>query len=98
MVVRAFVDEASARMAAIRAAMARGVIQSVRHEAHALTGAARNVGLARLAGAAEALQKISAQKLPDAATVDVVATALRDALPLAAAWADAHENLAAASG
>ena len=39
--------------------MADGAIQTVRREAHALAGAARNVGLPRLADGAGALQKSS---------------------------------------
>jgi signal transduction histidine kinase/CheY-like chemotaxis protein/HPt (histidine-containing phosphotransfer) domain-containing protein len=86
-----FREDAPARMVAIRAAMAHGAIQTVRLEAHALAGAARNVGLVRLGDAADALRRASEQAGPSQAAVELVAAALDDSLPLAAAWADAHQ-------
>jgi HPt (histidine-containing phosphotransfer) domain-containing protein len=94
-VVRAFLDDGPVHMAAIKAALARGAIQTVRQEAHALAGTARTVGLMRLSVAASSLQRLSTQALPEEAAVEIVAATFRMALPLAAAWADAHENLAA---
>jgi signal transduction histidine kinase/FixJ family two-component response regulator len=97
-VVRAFLEDAPVRMIAIRTAMAAGAIKTIRQEAHALTGAARNLGLMRLGEAASALQAASTLGLPDASTIEMVSAALRDTMPIAAAWADAHEHLAAPAG
>ena len=92
-VVRAFLEEAPVRMAAINAAAATGALQTICREAHALSGAARNLGLTSLGQAASALQMIGSQGRPDAAAVEMVAEAVRDALPVASAWADAQERL-----
>jgi CheY-like chemotaxis protein/HPt (histidine-containing phosphotransfer) domain-containing protein len=94
-IVRAFLEDAPIRMAAIKGAMEAGAIQTVRREAHALAGAARNVGLTRLGDAAYALQIICGQALPDAAEIEVVAEALRCTLSVATEWADANEDLPA---
>jgi signal transduction histidine kinase/CheY-like chemotaxis protein/HPt (histidine-containing phosphotransfer) domain-containing protein len=92
--IRIFLDEAPARMMAIQRAMADGDIRTVQRAAHALAGAACNVGLTRLADAAGALQKSNGGSGPDDASVSDLATMFRDSLPLAANWADAHEGLA----
>jgi signal transduction histidine kinase/HPt (histidine-containing phosphotransfer) domain-containing protein/ActR/RegA family two-component response regulator len=92
-VVRAFLEEAPLRMAAINAAAATGALQTICREAHALSGAARNLGLTSLGQASSALQTIGSQGRPDAAAVEMVAEAMRDALPVASAWADAQEHL-----
>ena len=55
-VLRMFQEDAPERMAAIAAALSAGSVPGIRREAHALAGAARNVGLARLGDAAYALQ------------------------------------------
>jgi HPt (histidine-containing phosphotransfer) domain-containing protein len=94
-VIQAFLEDAPARMEAICQAMRGGAIQTLRREAHALAGAARNVGLARLGSAAAALQKASEGSGPDEAMIETAAAALRDSVPLATAWADAHERLTA---
>jgi HPt (histidine-containing phosphotransfer) domain-containing protein len=91
--LRIFLEDAPVHMAAIESAMERGSIQTVRREAHALAGAARTVGLPRLGDSAAALQKASEGSGPDANAVATVATLLRDSLPLAAAWAEAHEPM-----
>jgi hypothetical protein len=91
--VRIFLEDAPARMVAIRRAVAAGANQTVRREAHALAGAASNVGLTRLSEAAGALQTAVEQAQVDAAIVETVAAALRDSLPLATTWAEAHEGL-----
>lgn len=89
-----FLEDAPTHMAAIRRAMADGAIQTVRRESHALAGAARTVGLTRLGKVAAALQKASEGSGPDNGAIETVADALRDSLPLAATWADAHEPVA----
>ena len=94
-VMRAFLEEGPERMAAIQRAMAEGRSHTVRREAHALAGAARNVGLIRLGEAAHALQKATEMTdRPDAA-VAAVAALLADTIPLAGAWVRAHDDLAA---
>jgi HPt (histidine-containing phosphotransfer) domain-containing protein len=65
----------------------------VRREAHALAGAASNVGLPRLREAAGALQIAAERSGADDAAVETVAAALRDSMPLATAWAEAHERV-----
>jgi two-component system, sensor histidine kinase and response regulator len=90
--VRIFLEDAPARMAAIRRGLANGANQTVRREAHALAGAAGNVGLSRLNAAAGALQIAVERSRMDDAAVEIVVAALRDSLPMATAWADAHEG------
>jgi hypothetical protein len=92
--IHIFLEDAPARMAAIRRGMANGAIQTVRREAHALAGAASNVGLSRLAEAAGALQNAVERSAIDDAMIEPVAAALRDSLPLATAWAEALEGMA----
>jgi signal transduction histidine kinase/HPt (histidine-containing phosphotransfer) domain-containing protein/FixJ family two-component response regulator len=89
-----FVEDAPAHIAAIRRGMAAGALQSVRREAHALAGAASNVGLTRLTEASRTLQHASERAGgPDADAVEAVAAALHHAVPLAIAWAEAHAEL-----
>jgi signal transduction histidine kinase/DNA-binding NarL/FixJ family response regulator len=95
-VIRAFVEDAPIHMAAIKSAMASRSVQTILREAHAVTGAARDIGFTRLAEAADVLQIISRLGLPDPASLETFYAACRDTLPLAAAWADAHESLASA--
>jgi signal transduction histidine kinase/HPt (histidine-containing phosphotransfer) domain-containing protein/ActR/RegA family two-component response regulator len=92
--VRIFLEDAPAHMAAIRRGFADSATQTVRREAHALAGAAGNVGLPQLSEAAIALQRASERSGSDEAMIATVADALRDSLPLATAWAEAHEGLA----
>jgi signal transduction histidine kinase/CheY-like chemotaxis protein/HPt (histidine-containing phosphotransfer) domain-containing protein len=92
--VRVFLEDTPPRMVAIRRAMADGAIQTIRREAHAMAGAAGSVGLPRLHEAAAALQDASERAGPDDATIEAVAAALHDSLPLVTAWAEAHEGLA----
>jgi CheY-like chemotaxis protein len=89
--LRVFQEDAPARMAAIRLAMANRAIQTIRLEAHALLGAARNVGLTKLGEAAAALQKTSEKSGADSACIEAFADTLRDSLAAAAAWAEAHQ-------
>jgi two-component system, sensor histidine kinase and response regulator len=93
--IEIFLSDAPARMTAIQRAMADGDIQTIRREAHALAGAACNVGLARLANAGGALQRASEGSGPDDVSIKTLAAAFSDSLPLAAAWVEAHESLAA---
>lgn len=95
--VRIFLEDAPARMAAIRRSVATGANQTVRREAHALAGAASNVGLPRLSEAAGALQLAVERSGVDEAIVETVAAALRDSLLLATHWANAHEGMATTS-
>jgi HPt (histidine-containing phosphotransfer) domain-containing protein len=88
-----FLADAPGRMAAIRRGLAEGANQTVRREAHALAGAASNVGLPRLSEAAGALQSAVERSGVDEATVETVAAALRDSLPQVALWVEAHEGL-----
>ena len=94
--VRIFLEDAPPRMAAIRRGLANGANQTVRREAHALAGAASNVGLPRLSEAAGALQIAVERSRMDEAAVEAVDAALRDSLSLATAWAEAHEGVATA--
>ena len=73
--------------------MTNGANQTVRREAHALAGAASNVGLSRLSEAAGALQFAVERSGVNDAMIETVAAALRDSLPLATNWAEAHEGL-----
>jgi signal transduction histidine kinase/HPt (histidine-containing phosphotransfer) domain-containing protein/ActR/RegA family two-component response regulator len=91
--VRIFLEDAPARMTAIRRGLATGANQTMRREAHALAGAASNVGLCRLGEAAGALQIAAERSGVDEATVETVAAALRDSVPLVTAWAEAHERM-----
>ncbi len=97
-VMRAFLEEGPERLNAIRDAMADGAIQSIRREAHALTGAARNLGLTRIGVAASSLQEMSERDVPDAACFRCLSDAFRDTLPVAADWALAHETLTPIGG
>ncbi len=90
-VTAAFLEDAPARVEAIQAAMAEGAIHIVRREAHALAGAARNVGLAPLGDAAYALQKSCEGTGPDPAAIDALAVLLKDAVTVIAPWAEEHE-------
>ena len=94
--IRVFLQDAPARMVAIQRAAADGAAQIVRREAHALAGAAWNVGLARLGKTVGALQSLCERAEPDDASIEAVAIVLRDSSLLAAAWADQHETLATA--
>jgi HPt (histidine-containing phosphotransfer) domain-containing protein len=91
--VEIFLTDAPVRMAAIRRGLAEGADQTVRREAHALAGAASNVGLPRLSEASGALQSAVERSGVDEATVETVAAALRDSLPQVRLWAAAHEEL-----
>ncbi len=93
--VRIFLEDAPVRMAAIRRGLVDGANQTVRREAHALAGAASNVGLPRLAAAAGSLQIAVERSGVDEAAVEAVAAALHDSLPLVTAWAEAHQRLEA---
>jgi two-component system, sensor histidine kinase and response regulator len=93
-----FLEDAPARMAAIWRGLADGANQKVRREAHALAGAASNVGLPRLHDAAGALQFAVERSSVDEATVETVAAALRDSLPLATVWVAAHQGLETTGG
>ena len=86
------------RLNAIRHAMAAGLIQLIRREAHALTGAARNLGLTRIGVAASTLQQMSERDVPDATCFRTLSDAFRETLPLAADWATAHETLTLPTG
>jgi len=97
-VMRAFLEEGPERLNAIRHAIAEGAIQLVRREAHALTGAARNLGLTRIGMAASTLQEMSERDVPDAVCFRSLCDAFRETLPLAADWATAHETLTLPTG
>ncbi len=96
-VIHAFLEDAPGRVAAIQRAMADGAILTIRREAHALAGAARNVGLTPLGEAAYALQKASEGAGPDTVAVEALAAMLRDVIPAATAWAKAQEGFVAVS-
>jgi signal transduction histidine kinase/HPt (histidine-containing phosphotransfer) domain-containing protein/ActR/RegA family two-component response regulator len=93
--VNIFLEDAPARMAAIRRGVANGASQTVRREAHALAGAASNVGLSRLSEAAGALQNAIERTAMDATDIEAVAAAFNDSLPLVAEWVAAHEGMEA---
>jgi len=97
-VMRMFLEEGPERLNAIRHAMAAGLIQLIRREAHALTGAARNLGLTRIGVAASTLQQMSERDVPDATCFRTLSDAFRETLPLAADWATAHETLTLPTG
>jgi two-component system, sensor histidine kinase and response regulator len=92
--IRVFLEDAPDRMAAIQRAAADGAVQIVRREAHALAGAAWNVGLTRLGKTAGALQSLCERAEPGGDAIEAVAIVLRDSSPLAAAWAARHEAMA----
>lgn len=91
-ILHAFQEEGPARLNAIKDAMRQGRLQTVRREAHALAGAARNVGLTRLGEAAYALQLSTEGDGPRDASITILAALLAQTLPLAAAWAREHED------
>ena len=76
--VSAFLDTGIARMERIRSALAEGDLATVGHEAHAICGAAGNVGAAGMERAARSLQ--SACKGNDAGTAAAVARQLDDSV------------------
>ena len=80
-VMHAFLEEGPARVAAIDRAFAEGAIQVLRREAHALAGAARNVGLIALGEAAHRLQRATEGAGPDAAGVASISELLDASLP-----------------
>jgi CheY-like chemotaxis protein/HPt (histidine-containing phosphotransfer) domain-containing protein len=88
--IRIFLEDAPLYLLAIRRAAAEGAVQIVRREAHGLAGAARAVGLARLASVTEALHRSCEWSGPGKEETETVATTLRDSLPLVANWADAR--------
>ena len=85
-VTQIFMEEGPLRVAAIERAMAAGAISTLRREAHALAGAARNLGFVRLGNAAYALQTASEAAGPTEAAVAAIAIILRETLPLMAGW------------
>ncbi len=85
-VTQIFMEEGPLRVAAIERAMAEGAISTLRREAHALAGAARNLGLVRLGNAAYALQTASEAAGPTEAAVKAIVIMLRETLPLMAGW------------
>jgi HPt (histidine-containing phosphotransfer) domain-containing protein len=95
-ILRIFHEDAPPHMTAIHRAMDAGAVQTVRREAHALAGAARTVGLTLLARHAAALQRASEGSGPALIMVEALESALRQSLPVAAAWADAHDEALAA--
>ena len=92
-VLRVFLEEGPLRGARIQSAWEKGAIQTIRREAHALAGAARNVGLTCLGEEAYALQKAAERPLLDPAAVESVLALLHDSLPLALEWVEEHEAL-----
>ena len=97
-VIQVFLEEGPARVEAIQNAMAAGALTVVRREAHALAGAARNIGLTRLGEAAYAIQKATEQSGPGAESIAALATLLDRTLPLAIVWAQAQEAMALSEG
>lgn len=94
-VLRAFLEEGPARLEAIERGIADSHMQAVRREAHALAGAARNVGLTRLGEAAYALQMATEGTASPHEAAALLSSLLNETLPLAAAWAAEHEVVAA---
>ena len=94
-VLRAFLEEGPARLEAIERGLADSHMQAVRREAHALAGAARNVGLTRLGEAAYALQVATEGTASAHDAAAILSSLLDKTLPLAAAWAAEHEALTA---
>ncbi len=92
-VIEAFLEEGPDRVKEIGRAMAIGAIQTVRREAHALAGAARNIGLTRLGETAYALQLACEGAGPEPAAVEALSVILADTLPLVAAWTRAREAM-----
>jgi CheY-like chemotaxis protein len=95
--IRIFLEDAPLHVVEIRRAAAEGALQKIRREAHGLAGAARTVGLIRLANVAAALHKSCDWSGPETDEIETVANVLRDSLPLAAAWADARTMPAASA-
>jgi HPt (histidine-containing phosphotransfer) domain-containing protein len=72
--------------------MRDGAIQGVRREAHALAGAARNVGFLRLGEAAYALQKSCEGSGHDRSAVEALEALFDETVPLADAWVRQRED------
>jgi HPt (histidine-containing phosphotransfer) domain-containing protein len=93
-VLHVFLTEAAMRGAAIRRAMDESALSTLRREAHALAGAARNLGMTRLGEAAYALQKECERSGPSAASVNALETMVNETLTLASSWLRDHEQVA----
>jgi signal transduction histidine kinase/CheY-like chemotaxis protein len=81
-----FREDAPVRLAALHRALAARSITVLRREAHALAGAARNVGLAALGDFAYALQKAVEITEPDHAAFDRLTGLVGDSLREITAW------------
>jgi two-component system, sensor histidine kinase and response regulator len=81
-----FLEDAPDRIATMRRALSAGASGTLRREAHALAGAARNVGLTRLGDAAFGLQKALEQAEPDPAGIDRLIQLLADSTTRAMEW------------
>jgi len=82
-----FLEDAPERRAAMRRALDAGASRALHREAHALAGAARNVGLVRLGDSAFGLQKtLETASDPDPAEIDQLFQLLADSTALAMEW------------
>lgn len=81
-----FLEDAPDRIAAMHRALNAGTAGVLRREAHALAGAARNVGLTRLGEAAYGLQKALEQAEPDPAGIERLLRLLAESTARAMEW------------
>jgi CheY-like chemotaxis protein/HPt (histidine-containing phosphotransfer) domain-containing protein len=82
-----FLEDAPDRLAAMRRALNAGANGALRREAHALAGAARNVGLVRLGEGAYGLQKaLEAADEPDPGGIERLFQLLADSTARAMQW------------
>ncbi len=82
-----FLEDAPERRAAMRRALDAGASRALHREAHALAGAARNVGLVRLGECAFDLQKVlETASDPDPADIARLFQLLADSTALAMEW------------
>lgn len=80
-----FREDGPARILLMRDCLGRDPAR-LRREAHALAGAARNIGLVRLGQAASALQRAVERAEPEPAQVETLAALVDDSLVALAAW------------
>jgi CheY-like chemotaxis protein/HPt (histidine-containing phosphotransfer) domain-containing protein len=82
-----FLEDAPDRLSAMRRALNTGANAALRREAHALAGAARNVGLVRLGEGAYGLQKaLEAADEPDPGEIERLFQLLADSTARAMDW------------
>ncbi len=87
-----FEDDVPIRIAAMYSCFAEGEVQRLRREAHALAGAARNLGLVRFGETAYAIQRASEGGGVDADAVRDLALSAEQGLSALAGWKAEHRS------